>query len=202
MPRSGAAARARLREAALDLYAEQGYDATTTAQIAARAGVTERTYFRHFADKREVLFDGEQELRDLMCGAVASAPAGLTPLHQVLRAYRAAVPLFVTGRSTAQRRVQVIETSPALQERAHAKVAALSEALIGELQERDVQQPTARLAVRAGAAVFEHAVSAWGGRSAAELELLIAQAAEELRAVTVTSGVGSGPSSGPPVSWS
>src|SRR5690349_25179007 len=93
MPRSGAEARARLREAALDLYGEQGYEATTTVQIAARAGVTERTYFRHFADKREVLFDGETELRDTMCGAVAAAPDDLSPLALVLRAYVAAVPL-------------------------------------------------------------------------------------------------------------
>ena len=186
MPRSGAAARARLREAALDLYAEQGYDVTTTAQIAARAGLTERTYFRHFADKREVLFDGEQELSDLMRGAIASAPGDLTPLQLVLAAYRAAVPLFVAGRSTAQRRLRIIETSSALQERAHAKVAMLSEALIGELRERDVPQPIARLAVRAGAAVFERASSAWTGKSAADLEALLAHGYDELRALTST----------------
>ena len=80
---------------------DTGYDATTTAQIATRAGVTERTYFRHFADKREVLFDGEQKLRDVMCAAIASAPADLTPLQLVLGAYRAAVPLFVAGRAIA-----------------------------------------------------------------------------------------------------
>ena len=79
MPRDGAQARARLREAALELYRERGYDETTAAQIAARAGVTERTYFRHFADKREVLFDGEAELRAILVDAIATAPAGLAP---------------------------------------------------------------------------------------------------------------------------
>jgi len=184
MPRSGAAARARLREAALELYGEQGYDATTTAQIAARAGLTERTYFRHFADKREVLFDGEQELFDVMRGAIAAAPGDSTPLRLVMGAYLAAVPLFVAGWSTAQRRARIIETSPALQERAHAKVAALSEVLAGALQERDVPQPLARLAVRAGTAVFEHAGAAWTGRSSADLEALLAQGYDELRALT------------------
>jgi AcrR family transcriptional regulator len=184
MPRSGAEARARLREAALDLYSEQGYDATTTAEIAARAGVTERTYFRHFADKREVLFDGETELRDVMRDAIVSAPAGLTPLALVLRAYAAAVPLFVAGRSIAVRRAAIIATSSALAERAHAKSAALTEALIGVLRERGIPEPTARLATRAGAAVFERGSSAWDGRSAAGLEALIAQAEAELRALT------------------
>src|SRR5665213_996299 len=84
MPRSGVEARARLREAALELYLDHGYDATTTAQIAQRAGVTERTYFRHFADKREVLFNGESELRDVMVAAIADAQEG-TPTQSSLR---------------------------------------------------------------------------------------------------------------------
>ena len=184
MPRSGAEARARLREAALELYGEQGYDATTTAEIAARAGVTERTYFRHFADKREVLFDGEVELRDVMREAIAIGRAGLSPLSLVLGAYSAAVPLFVAGRSVAERRAAIIATSGALAERAHAKSAALTEALIGALQERGIPEPTARLAARAGAAVFERASRAWDGRSAEGLAALVAQAEDELRALT------------------
>jgi AcrR family transcriptional regulator len=183
MPRSGAEARARLREAALELYAERGYDATTTAEIAARAGVTERTYFRHFADKREVLFDGEVELRELMTAAIASAPGGPAPLPLVLRAYSAAVPLFVAGRHVAERRAEVIATSAALQERAHTKSAALTDALIGALRARGVPEPTARLAARAGAAVFERASRAWDGTSGPALAALITQAAEELRAL-------------------
>jgi AcrR family transcriptional regulator len=181
MPRSGAPARSRLREAALDLYAERGYDATTTAEIAARAGVTERTYFRHFADKREVLFDGETELRDVMTTAIASAPDDLSPLSLVLRAYSAAIPLFVAGRPTAQRRAQIIATSRPLQERALAKSAALTEALSSALQERGILEPTAHLAARAGAAIFERGGRAWAGTSAADLAAQVAQAADELR---------------------
>ena len=85
MPRDGSHARARLRAAALALYRERGYDETTTAQIAARAEVSERTYFRHFADKREVLFDGEAELRAILVDAVAAAPDGLAPLPVIDR---------------------------------------------------------------------------------------------------------------------
>lgn len=183
MPRSGVEARARLREAALDLYEERGYDATTTAQIAERADVTERTYFRHFADKREVLFDGETQLREVMTGAIAAAPPEVSPAGLVTCAYVAAIPLFVAGRPVAERRARIIATSTALQERAQAKSAALTQAVIGALRERGVPEPTARLAARAGAAVFEHAGHAWGGTSGAQLELLLKKAASELRAL-------------------
>lgn len=184
MPRSGAAARARLREAALELYREQGYDATTTAAIAARAGVTERTFFRHFADKREVLFDGEGELFEVMTAAIASAPAGSSPLAVVVGAYCAAVPLFVAGRLVAQQRARIIATSPALQERAHAKVATLEEAVVAALCARGTPEPTARLAAAAGAAVFGRASSAWDGAPGPALAGLLVEAAAELRALT------------------
>lgn len=184
MPRSGAAARTRLRNAALELYGEQGYDATTTAAIAARAGLTERTYFRHFADKREVLFDGEGELFEVMTAAITSAPAKPSALAVVVRAYTAAVPLLVAGRPVAQARARVIATSPALQERAHAKAAALTETVVDALRRRGTPEPTARLAAGAGAAVFARATSAWDGTSGPELAGLIAKAAEELRALT------------------
>src|ERR1700712_137574 len=93
MPRSGVEARIRLREAALELYLENGYDATTTAQIAERAGVTERTYFRHFADKREVLFDGTTRLTDVMVAAITGAALASGPFDLALAAYTAAIPL-------------------------------------------------------------------------------------------------------------
>jgi len=181
MPRSGAPARARLREAALELYGSHGYEATTTAEIAARAGVTERTYFRHFADKREVLFDGEDDLRTVMVDAIANASGKVTPLQLVVGAFRAAVPLLVGGRPVAERRAAIIATSPALQERAQAKSASLADAVIGALVARGISEPTARLAARAGAAVFEHATAAWDGTADGDLGGLIDQAAEELR---------------------
>src|SRR5215212_7240773 len=88
VPRSGAEARRRLQQAALELYRERGFDRTTAAEIAARAGVNERTFFRHFPDKREVLFDGEAELRVALMQAVAEAPDGLAPFEILLCAFR------------------------------------------------------------------------------------------------------------------
>jgi AcrR family transcriptional regulator len=183
MPRSGAEARRRLREAALTLYREHGYDATTTAQIAERAGVTERTYFRHFADKREVLFDGEAELRTVLVDAVAGSPSGMPPLDVLVRAFTATVPLFVAGRAVAQRREAIIEVTPALRERAHAKTAALVDALATALADRGLSPASALLAAQVGMAALARAVGAWGGTSAAELEGLIAAAADEVRAL-------------------
>ena len=181
MPRSGVEARTRLREAALELYLEHGYDATTTAQIAERAGVTERTYFRHFADKREVLFGGEAELRDVMVSAIAGAPASIPPLALVIAAYTAAVPLFVIGRPIAVRRAAVIAVTPALMERAQTKTAALADALIAALVDRDIPQATARLATQLGSAAFDRASREWHVHPNRDLAALIPDAVDELR---------------------
>ncbi|OLM01590.1 Transcriptional regulator, TetR family [Pseudonocardia sp. Ae406_Ps2] len=142
--------------------------------------MTERTYFRHFADKREVLFDGETELRDIMAGAIRSAPGTPSPLDLVLEAYRAAIPLFVTGRPVAERRARVIATSAALQERAHAKSAALTSAVCVALTDRQIPEATALLASRVGAAVFGYAALAWEGAPELDLSALLEHAAEEL----------------------
>jgi AcrR family transcriptional regulator len=180
MPRDGARARARLREAALELYRERGYDETTAAQIAERAGVTERTYFRHFADKREVLFDGEAELRAILVDAIAAAPSGLAPLPLLVRAFTAAVPLLVLNRSVAEQRARVIAVTPALQERAYAKTAALTDALADALANRGIAPSTARLAAQVGMAAFERASRRWAGDPAVDLGASMAQAADEV----------------------
>src|ERR1700761_7340762 len=75
--------RGRLQEAARALYAERGFDQTTAAQIAVRAGVTERTFFRHFADKREVLFGGSALLQERIVASVAGAPPDAGPMDAV-----------------------------------------------------------------------------------------------------------------------
>ena len=181
MPRSGEDARRRLREAALELYGEQGYDSTTTAQIAARAGVTERTFFRHFADKREVLFGGESELRDTMVGAIAGAPPETSPLDLVVGAYLAAVPLFVAGRPIAIRRAELIDATPALQERAHAKTAALADAVVDALMSRGITEPTSRLAAQVGAAAFQRAGAQWYADPSLDLPTLVRDAVDEVR---------------------
>ena len=176
-------ARARLREAALALYGERGYDATTTAQIAERAGVSERTFFRHFADKREVLFEGEHDLRATMVEALAAVPEDRSALAALQDAFVAAVPLFVAGRSVAERRAPLIAATPALQERAHAKSAALAEALTGALTDRGLAPATAALAARVGMAAFSRAIEDWDGRSGTDLERRIDAAMTELRSL-------------------
>lgn len=180
MPRDGTRARARLRQAALELYRERGYEQTTAAQIAERAGVTERTYFRHFADKREVLFDGELELRAILVDAIITAPSELAPLPVLVQALTAAVPLLIANRPIAEQRAEVIAVTPALQERAYAKTAALIDALADALVQRGTTPPRARLAANVAMAAFEYANRQWAGDPTIDLAGAIVQAADEV----------------------
>lgn len=152
---------ARLRSAALQLFGEHGYDRTTAAQIARRAGVTERTFFRYFPDKREVLFDGEARLREALIASVAGAPAGLAPLDMLLRAFTSLEAMLEENRAYSEPRQAVISATPALRERELAKIEALSAALAAALTARGVSDLQAGLAARSGMAAFAHAVSAW-----------------------------------------
>jgi AcrR family transcriptional regulator len=129
MPRSGADARRRLQQAALELFRERGYEATTTAEIAARAGVTERTFFRHFPDKREALFDGEDAFRAALAEAVLAAPVGATPMDALLVAFRSVERVIENNRPLTEPRQAVIAQTPALQERVLTKTAGLTDAL-------------------------------------------------------------------------
>lgn len=153
--------RQRLRDAAVALFAEHGYDGVTAAAIAARAGVTERTFFRHFPDKREVLFDGEVVLREALIGSIAAAPAELGALDTLFRAFRALEPILAGNQSYSRPRQAVIAASPALRERETAKVAALADALAGALCARGVAALRAELAARAGMAAFVAATTGW-----------------------------------------
>ena len=161
MPRNGEIARQRLQQAAVDLFCERGYDQTTAAEIAARAEVTERTFFRHFADKREVLFDGQAKLRAWLTEAVAAAPATLPPLETLYRAFRSTEEAIEANRPFSLPRQQVIDRTPALQERELAKLAALAEALAEALRQRGVDEPLAVLAAHTGMAAFRYAVATW-----------------------------------------
>ncbi|MEV7043575.1 TetR family transcriptional regulator [Amycolatopsis sp. NPDC051061] len=184
MPRSGAEARRRLQQAALELYGEHGFDRTTTAEIAARAGVNERTYFRHFPDKREVLFDGEADLRDTMTQEVAEAPDGLTPFEVLLRAFRKAARILETNRPFSEPRLAIIAATPALRERELAKHASLSDALAEALRRRGVPGGPAALAAQTGWATFHHAAQAWIDDPAQSLDVHLSQAFDELRALS------------------
>ena len=161
MPRSGEDARRRLRQATLELFRERGYDATTTAEIAARAGVTERTFFRHFPDKREALFDGEEALRDALTDAVAEAPEGLAPMDALLRAFRSVEPVLERNRPITALRQEIIACTPALQERVLTKTANLTSALSAALGRRGLDDGLATLAAQVGMAALGYAAKAW-----------------------------------------
>src|SRR5277367_1901965 len=138
MPRNREEVRRRLQTAALQLYRERGYDRTTTAEIAAKAGVTERTFFRHFPDKREVLFDGDAAFSEALTSAVRHAPAALGPWDTLFLAFSSVKQMFVDNRPFSEPRQRVIASSPALQERAMAKTRSLIAALASALCERGV----------------------------------------------------------------
>lgn len=186
VPRSGAEARRRLQQAALELYRERGFDQTTTAEIAARAGVNERTFFRHFPDKREVLFGGESDLRAALMRAVAEAPDGLQPLDLLLRAFRKVEHILEDNRSFAEPRLHVIAATPALRERDLAKASSLTDAVAEALRQRGVADRLAGLAARTGWAAFHQAVQAWIDDSSQSLDAHLLQAFDDLRALCQT----------------
>ena len=187
MPRNGEPARRRLQQAAVELFCERGYDQTTTAEIAARAGVTERTFFRHFPDKREVLFDGQAILRELLTVAITEAPVTLQPLEVLYRAFRSVERLLEDNRPFSVPRQQVIDRTPALQERELAKVAALAEALALALRQRGVDERLAALAAQTGMATFRYAVASWFADPAGGLGTHLDRAFDELDGLAASS---------------
>ena len=181
MPRSGNEARRRLRDATLELFQERGYDATTTAEIAARAGVTERTFFRHFADKREALFDGEDVFRAALTDGVLHAPQELGPMDAVLWAFRTVEPLLELNRAFSAPRQKIIARTPALQERVLTKTANLTHALAAALHRRGLAQDVAALAAQVGMAVLSHATEMWLSDPEAGVGAHLARAYADLR---------------------
>jgi AcrR family transcriptional regulator len=178
-------ARGRLLQAALELYGERGFEQTTAAEIAQRAGLTERTFFRHFADKREVLFAGAEALRDLLVSAVADAPDSAAPIDAAVAGIEAAGAAIQEGGDLARRRQTIIAASAELQERELIKLASLASALADELRRRGVPEPAASLTAEAGIAVFRIAFDRWildPGQQ--DFPQLIRESLEALKAVT------------------
>ena len=154
-------ARSRLAQAALELYVEHGFEQTTVAEIAGRAGLTERTFFRHFADKREVLFGGSSVLETGLVAAVAQAPDG-PPLDIVVAALEAAGSFFDDDRRAwSGQRQRVIEANASLMERELIKLHVLAGALAEALVQRGTPEPAATLAAQAGLVVFWQAFGRW-----------------------------------------
>jgi AcrR family transcriptional regulator len=154
--------RGRLQEAALALYSERGFDQTTAAQIAARAGLTERTFFRHFADKREVLFGGSVLLQERILAGVSGAPPEDGPLEAVAGGLAAAAAMLgESRRDLARQRHDVIAANPELRERELAKLADYAAGVANALRQRGVGEPQASLAADAGMTVFRVAMERW-----------------------------------------
>jgi AcrR family transcriptional regulator len=177
----------RLQRAALELYRERGYDQTTVAEIAERAGLTERTFFRYFADKREVLFYGTGMLQERLVKGVADAPPEVAPLEAVGASLEAASGPLDEASDLVRQRQAIIGANPELQERELIKLAVLSAALADALRERGVADPAASLAAEAGIAVFKIAFQRWlgeiGDSGQETLAQFVRQSLAELKSV-------------------
>ncbi|BDZ51269.1 TetR family transcriptional regulator [Frondihabitans sucicola] len=154
--------RDRLQEAALELYDSRGFEETTAADIARAVGLTERTFFRHFADKREVLFDGQEFFQAAFVSGVEKAPSGAAAIEIVTSALESAAAFFPAERRDYSRlRQRIIVANPALQERELLKMAGLARTLAAAIRGRGVPDPQATLAAETGVTVFGVAFLAW-----------------------------------------
>jgi AcrR family transcriptional regulator len=154
-------ARARLQEAALALYGERGYEETTVAEIAERAGLTKRTFFRYFTDKREVLFWGSELLEQRMVAAIEAAPAPASALGMIGAALDAAAVRFEEAREFAGPRHRVIASSRELQERELIKAASLAAGMARALRARGLGDTAATLAARTCTIIMQVAFEQW-----------------------------------------
>jgi AcrR family transcriptional regulator len=151
----------RLTEAAMELFAERGYGKTTVEDIAARAGLTERTFFNYFTDKREVLFAGSEHFVKQIVDALRAAPRSSAPLDAVLSAYESTGGFFEERRPFARKRSALIAAHPELQERELVKMMSLAAAMTEVLEKRGSSAPAASLAAEAGLAVFRVGFEQW-----------------------------------------
>jgi len=151
----------RLTEAAMALFAERGYAKTTVGDIAAHAGLTERTFFNHFTDKREVLFAGSAQFVKQIVDVVRTAPKSQPPLDAVISAYESTSDFFEERRSFARKRSELIAAEPELQERELIKMMSLAAAITDVLKQRGTSASSATLVAEAGAAIFRVGFEQW-----------------------------------------
>jgi AcrR family transcriptional regulator len=177
-------ARGRLGQAAFELFVERGFEQVTVAEIAERAGLTERTFFRYFADKREVLFAGTDGFQELFVSSVGGAPDSAAPIDAVAGALYAAAALFAAHEDGVRRRAAIIAAHPDLRERELIKLTTVAAAVAAALRCRGVGDPAASLTAEAGLAVFRIAFTSWiGAPEGPDLAQLISESLDELRAV-------------------
>jgi AcrR family transcriptional regulator len=181
-------ARGRLAQAALALYAEQGFEQTTAAEIARAAGLTERSFFRHFPDKREVLFYGMDSVRDLVVQVITDAPSSAGPMEAVGEALAAVAALLLQTPEIALQRSRVVSASAELRERELVKLAGVAGAMAGALRERGVPEPAASLAAETGIVVYRVAFASWAAEPGrADLTEILLQTMAELKDVLASS---------------
>jgi AcrR family transcriptional regulator len=175
----------RLQQAALDLYGERGFEQTTVAEIAKRAGLTERTFFRYFTDKPEVLFAGAAALQELLVTRVAEAPDSMAPIGAVASALEATAGVFQEIREFSMQRQAVIDANPELRDRELIKLATLASAIADALRRRGVSDSAATLTAEAGIAAFKTAFQRWMKEpDQQDFAKLIRESIDELKAVT------------------
>ncbi len=148
----------------MELFEERGYEGTTVADIAERAGLTKRTFFRYFADKREVLFSGSEIFEGTVIKGVLDAPADASPLDAVAAGLDASAAVFEQIPDRAGKRQALLDANPELQERERAKLAKLSGSVAAALRERGVDEPAASLAADAGMSILRVAFERWTDR--------------------------------------
>jgi AcrR family transcriptional regulator len=177
-------AQGRLVKAAIELFAEQGYDATTVAEIAGRAGLTKRTFFRYFADKREVLFFGSEELERIWLKALTATPADASPLAAVVAGFDPITQMFEERLPFARLRAEIIAVNPELQERELIKLQRLAGSITAALVDRGVPLNAAMLAAQTGLTVFHVAFARWVAQDdPAAFRRLVDESLAELRDV-------------------
>ncbi|MFI6871171.1 TetR/AcrR family transcriptional regulator [Nocardia sp. NPDC050406] len=178
MPRWESDAQGRLERAALELFESQGFERTSVAQIAGAAGLKERSFYRYFPDKREVLFAGD-EIESHLVAQLEAADPGLTPIEALLAALGAAEEIF-RPREFLVRRGKVIAANPALAERELIKLASIADALVPVIERRGVDPGKARFIIDVVLAIHRHAMPRWLAEPDTTLSQAMAQSAAEL----------------------
>ncbi|MDR1426278.1 MAG: TetR family transcriptional regulator [Bifidobacteriaceae bacterium] len=187
MPRWDPDARERLIAAALQLFAERGYDHTTVSEVAERAGLAKSTFFRYFPDKRDALTAGQETLSRLLVEGIAQAPDGATPLAAIgggLTLAASAMTPFTHELGPGL--LAVIAANVELQERDALKHVGMTAAMAGALRQRGVGEPAATLAAELGGLAFKEAYATWIGADGLDLGELARAALDRLHAAAAT----------------
>ncbi len=175
MPRWAPDAALRLERAAMELFTEKGFAGATVPQIAQRAGLTTRTFFRHFADKRDVLFLRERELPAVVAQLLATAPPGLDPMALAMHGLESAASGDLERwKDDIRARRMIVESEPQLRERERLKSAVLTDAIRDGLRSGGVDPADAVLTAAVATALFDAALEQWltGGDDVPLVEVL------------------------------